>query len=153
MPATYSSYLRCKSAMWMCFLLHSCIFTMTAQAIKMNINTLDVNVEPKGRNPILSFAGIPVLPIQTAQPSSWTPSKTAACTNGYCGDIRAVVELTANDIQGNTATVGRFCLFVFLLWCTQNIIFFVLFFSLILFCYVFVPVGSDMVASTRSKTF
>ena len=53
---------------------------------------------------------LPVLPISTALPNTWTPSGSAVCggTNAYCGDVRAVVNLTSSDIEKDAATVQIF---------------------------------------------
>lgn len=53
-------------------------------------------------------AALPILPINVANSSTWANPNSAACGGPgghYCGDIRARVELSANDVVNNEATV------------------------------------------------
>lgn len=49
----------------------------------------------------------PVLPLSVAAPGSWPPPGSLACggSGASCGDVRAVVQLSASDISGDTASV------------------------------------------------
>jgi hypothetical protein len=49
-----------------------------------------------------------VLPIVTAPPGTWPQGGAPACGRGYCGDVRAVLSLTAADIASDSATVQVF---------------------------------------------
>ena len=53
-------------------------------------------------------AALPVLPIVTAPPGTWPQGGAPACGRGYCGDVRAVLSLTAADIAADSATVQVF---------------------------------------------
>ena len=50
-------------------------------------------------------ASQPVLPLVVAPAGTWAAPGSAACQGHYCGDIRAVVQLTSSDIVGSSATV------------------------------------------------
>ena len=52
----------------------------------------------------VASAALPVLPIATAAQNSW-PAHGATCGGGYCGDVRAIVVLSAGDIVSDSATV------------------------------------------------
>ena len=73
--------------------------------VRIVLTLLALSCSTLATSPLL----VPVLPLSIAINGTWPPPWSPVCKSNHCGDIRALIELTAGDITAsNAATVQIF---------------------------------------------